>query len=279
MKFFSELFKAIGNCFRGVSLLFEKGLWHYLIYPVLVWLVIWLGSIWLFAGLAQNIASWINDGLNVNGIPDSGSWLSFAKPFLTGYFSFIISWLLKLVFWMVSGTFMKYLLLILLSPLFSLLSESVEEKLTGKHYPFSFLQLMKDVLRGIGITLRNMFLEYLCIAFCFALTLIFPPLVVVTVPFLLFVSWFYAGFTMLDYNFERHRMSIAQSAAFTRKHRGTAIGIGMVYAFFMMLPLFVGLFFGPILAVIGATLCFLDIQQLNPASTSKTSTPINPEQI
>lgn len=125
MKFFSELFKAIGNCFRGVSLLFEKGLWHYLIYPVLVWLVIWLGSIWLFAGLAQYIASWINDGLNVNGIPDSGSWLSFAKPFLTGYFSFIISWLLKLVFWMVSGTFMKYLLLILLSPLLPLVGKVV----------------------------------------------------------------------------------------------------------------------------------------------------------
>lgn len=273
MNFFSELFKAIGNCFKGITLLFENRLWHYLLYPVLLWLLVWGGSIWLFAKLAEHVTAWINGQLDVNSIPESGSWLSFAKPFLTGYFSTILGWILKLVFWMVSGTFIKYVLLILLSPLFSLLSESVEEKLSGKTFPFSGAQLMKDILRGIGISLRNMFLEYLFIAVCFVLTILVPPLALVTVPFLLFVSWYYIGFTMLDYNFERHRMGISQSAAFTRSHKGTAIGIGMVYSFFMLLPFFIGLFFGPVIAVVGATLCFMELKQANPSNPA-SSTPV-----
>lgn len=275
MKFFNELFRAIGNCFRGIPLLFEKGLWPYLLYPILVWLLVWLGSIWLFAKLAEHIAAWVNSELDVNSIPESGSWLSFAKPFLTGYFSLILGWILKFAFWMVSGTFMKYVLLILLSPLFSLLSESIEEKLTGKKYPFNGIQLLKDIFRGIGVSLRNMFLEYLFIAACFVVTLFFPPLVILTAPFLLLVSWYYIGFTMLDYNFERHRMSISQSAAFTREHKGTAIGIGIIYAFFMMLPFLIGIFFGPVLAVAGATLCFLEIRQLIPADPALPKS--NPE--
>lgn len=266
MNFFQGLFRAIANCFKGFALLFDKGLWPYLFYPVIMWILILFGSIWLFSALASEITGYINEQIDADSIPDSGSWLSFAKPFLTGYFSYIIHILIKIIFWSISGTFVKYVLLILLSPLFSLLSESVEEKLTGKAFPFSASQLLKDIFRGIAISLRNMFLEYFFIALCFLVTLFVPPLVIITVPFLCIVSWYYIGFTMLDYNFERHKMSISQSASFTRKNKGTAIGIGIVYALFMLLPFYVGLFFGPILAVVGATLSFLDIKN-NQTST------------
>lgn len=261
MNFFEGFFKAIGNCFKGFGLIFEKGLWPYLFYPLILWLVMWIGSIWLFAGIATQIAEYLNEQLSFNDIPDSGSWLSFAKPFLTGYFSFIIAWILKILFWFISSTFSKYLILIFLSPLFALLSESAEEKINGSNYPFNFKQLIKDIFRGIGISLRNMLLEYFFIGICFSITLVFPPLAIITGPFLLFVSWYYVGFTMLDYNFERHKMSISDSVKFTRKNKGLACGIGLVYSFFMILPAFIGMMFGPVLAVVGATVCFLKIKE------------------
>lgn len=260
MNFFEGFFKAIGNCFKGLGLIFEKGLWPYLFYPLILWLLMWVGSIWLFAGLASQFAEYLNEQLSFNDIPDSGSWLSFAKPFLTGYFSFIIAWILKILFWFISSTFSKYLVLIFLSPLFALLSESAEEKINGSNYPFKFKQLIIDIFRGIGISLRNMLFEYLFIGLCFAVTLVFPPLAIVTGPLLLFVSWYFVGFTMLDYNFERHKMSISDSIKFTRKNKGLACGIGLVYAFFMILPAFIGMMFGPILAVVGATVSFLEIK-------------------
>lgn len=261
MNFFTGFLKAITNSFKGFGLLFEKGLWPYLFYPVLVWFLMWMGSIWLFSEIATTVSEYFSQQLNFKEIPDSGSWLSFAKPFLTGYFSFILTWIFKILFWLISSTFSKYIVLIFLSPLFSLLSEAVEEKVNSKKYSFKLYQLLKDIGRGILISIRNMMLEYLLITLCFIITLIFPPLVIVSVPFLIVVSWYFLGFTMLDYNFERHKMSISKSLKFTRKNRGLACGIGMIYSIFMLLPLFLGLMFGPVLAVVGATICFLEIKQ------------------
>lgn len=106
------------------------------------------------------------------------------------------------------------------------------------------------------ISLRNMFLEYFFIITGFTITLLFPPLVIVTGPLLMIISWYFIGFTMLDYNFERHKMTISESVKFTRKNIGLACGIGLVYTVFMWLPFFIGLMFGPALAVVGATISF-----------------------
>jgi CysZ protein len=261
MNFFKGFFNAIANSLKGFELLFKKGLWPYLFYPILVWILMWLGSIWLFSNIATQLAEYFNQLLNFKAIPNSGSWLSFAKPFLNGYFTVILSWILKILFWFISNTFSKYMVLIFLSPLFALLSESVEEKINGKNYPFNFAQFIYDVGRGIFISIRNMFLEYFFIALSFVITLIFPPLIIVTGPLLLIVSWYFIGFTMLDYNFERHKMTITDCVKFTRKNIGLACGVGMVFSVFMMLPFFIGLMFGPYLAVVGATISFLQIQK------------------
>lgn len=262
MSFFSEFFKAISNCFKGFTLLFEKGLWPYIFYPLILWFLMWIGSIWLFSNIAIQISDYISRQLNFNEIPDTGSLLSFAKPFLTGYFSFLLVWILKILFWFISSTFIKYITLIFLSPLFALLSESMEEKLTGTKYPFQTTQFMKDIGRGIVMSIRNMIFEYFFITLCFILTLLFPPAIILTGPFLVLVSWYFIGFTMFDYNFERHKMGVSQSIKSARKHKGMICGIGMIYSLFMILPLFIGLMFGPVLAVVGATLCFLELKRI-----------------
>jgi CysZ protein len=261
MNFFKDLFKAIANCFKGFNLIFQKGLWPYIFYPLIVWLVMWIASIWLFTHLAETIANYFTDKLNFQDIPDKGGWLSFAKPFLTGYGNDIMTWIFRLLFWLVSGTFSKYMTLIFLSPLFAMLSEATEEKITGKKYEFNTAQFIKDVLRGIAISLRNMLFEYFFMALCFLITLFFPPLFFIVTPLMFLISWYFTGFTMFDYNFERHQMNISQSVKFIRKHTGLAIGVGMIYSLFMLLPLFLGLMFGPVLAVIGSCISFLELKQ------------------
>lgn len=266
MKFLSDFFKAIGNCFKGFSVIFEKGLWPYLFYPVLVKILLLIAMFVGFASLADFITHWVNQKLAIDSIPESGHWLSWARSFLTGYFSIIVRWVFKIIFWFISGTISKYILLIILSPLFALLSEKTEEKLTGNKFPFSILQLLKDVLRGILISLRNMLLEFLIILLCFVLNIIFPVSAIVTFPFLLFVSWYYYGFSMLDYSCERYKYGISASLRFIRSNKGYACGIGLVYWFFISLPTvigdFIGIMFGPTLAVVGATASFLALVNL-----------------
>ena len=100
MSFFERFYKAIANSFKGISVIFEKGLWPYLFYPLILWLIMWGFSIWIFAEVSKQIAELINEKLSLKEIPDTGAMLSFAKPFLTGYFSVIIAWILKLIFYM-----------------------------------------------------------------------------------------------------------------------------------------------------------------------------------
>jgi CysZ protein len=100
-------------------------------------------------------------------------------------------------------------------------------------------------------------------ALSFVVTIFFPPLIVVTAPLLLFISWYFVGFTMLDYNFERHKMSISQSIHFARENKGIACGIGAIYYFLMLLPSFIGMIFAPVIAVVGASICFLQIKNEN----------------
>lgn len=270
MNFFKEFFKAIRNSIKGLGLIFEKGLWLYLFYPLLVWLLMWALSTCAFFSLAESVSGWLKEKLSITNIPESGSWLSFTKPFLTSYFSFIIAGIMKVLLWFVSSTFLKYMTLIFLSPLFSLLSERLDEKITGKTFSFSGIQLCKDIMRGIGMSIRNMLFEYFFIATCFIITLVFPPLAIVTAPLLLFTSWYFIGFTMLDYNFERYKMTISQSVQFIRTHKGLACGIGAVYSFFMLLPAFVGIMFGPALAVAAATTCFIEMTRKNTSPTYLT---------
>jgi CysZ protein len=265
MKFFSDFFKAIGNCFKAFSILFEKGLWPYMFLFLFVWILLWVLSIYGLFILAEDLATELSAQLNLDSIPVNGHWLSFARPYLTGSFTFLVNIIVKFLFWFVSSTFLKYILLMILSPVFSLLSESTDEKLSGNKYPFNFIQLLKDILRGITINLRNMLLEYFFIFFCFIISLIFPPLFIVTTPFLLFLSWYYIGFSLLDYSCERHKYGVSQSIQFIKKNRGTACGIGLVYSFFMALPFIpgsiIGIMFGPSIGIVGSTISFLEINK------------------
>ncbi|MBI2722665.1 MAG: EI24 domain-containing protein [Bacteroidetes bacterium] len=246
-------------------MLFEKDLWPYMFIPLILWVLLWVASIYGLFILAGGLSEWLSHYVNAESIPENGHWLSWARPFLVTKISFLIGIVLKVLFWFLSGTFIKYFLLMLLSPVFALLSESAEEKLSGRKFPFSFIQLIKDVIRGIGISLRNMLLEYFFMFACFLLTLIFPPLVIITTPFVLFLGWYYVGFTLLDYNSERHKFKIAESTQFIKQNKGYACGIGFVYSFFLALPFLagsiIGMMFGPALAVVGGTISFLQIRE------------------
>ncbi|HYC29943.1 MAG TPA: EI24 domain-containing protein, partial [Chitinophagaceae bacterium] len=226
--------------------------------------LIWGLSLFGIFSLAGLLTTKLASYLDPESISKSNPWLGDALPYLLTTFTILVKLLLHLLLWMVSGTLVKYIVLICLSPLFALLSEKADTRLTGREFPFSLGQLLLDIGRGILISFRNMFLEYLAIFVCFIASLFFPPLAVVTVPLTFLASWYFTGFTLLDYNCERYRFGISQSVQFMKNNRGIACGIGCVYSLFMILPgpfSVIGLMLGPAICVIGATRAFLEINR------------------
>lgn len=155
--------------------------------------------------------------------------------------------------------FSKYIVLILLSPLFAILSEKVEELQTGKTYPFDLEQFIKDVFRGIFIALRNFAVEMVFIAGFGFLGLLTPALVPIYSVLLIGVSAYYFGFSTMDYTFERRRMNIKQSVKAVRDLRGFTLGIGCMYWLVDTIPV-LGITIGPINAVIGSSTGILAIE-------------------
>jgi len=142
--------------------------------------------------------------------------------------------------------FTKYLVVILLSPLLTHLSERTERILTGNVYTFDFNQFVRDVKRALRITFRNLLWHY-ALVMCMVLVVLAVwreykdwPISILT----LVVGFYYYGFSFVDYINERRKLTVDQSIQFMRKHRGLAVSIGAGYSLLILLPLNTDVVFG-----------------------------------
>lgn len=112
--------------------------------------------------------------------------------------------------------FALYIVVVLLAPILSILSEKIEELITGNKYPFDLKQLLHDVRRGLKIALRNIMWEYFFIVLVLGLASFFDgtlrAALIFSIP-MIFGFYFY-GFSFLDYINERRRLNIQQSVYF-----------------------------------------------------------------
>jgi CysZ protein len=142
--------------------------------------------------------------------------------------------------------FTKYLVVILLSPMLTYLSERTEKILTGNTYSFDFQQFVSDVKRALRITFRNLLWHYVLVM-CVVLIALIGWQEYKEVPisiFTLVIGFYYYGFSFVDYINERRKLSVNESILFMRKHRGLALSIGAGYSMLMLLPLNTDVVFG-----------------------------------
>ncbi len=248
-----EIIIAVQSYFEAHRFIVKHRLWKWILIPGIIYCLLfctgmyffWKSSNWVIMELLETtgIGRWMN-------ALDS-SWLK-----LLFIFGQVI---LKLVLMLFYFSLFKYLFLILGSPLFAYLSEKTEAIMQGKDFPFSLPQLLTDIVRGIRLALRNTLWQTVYVISILLLSFIpvagwFTPLIA------LMVECYYLGFSMLDYSCERRQFSPAESIAFINRHRGLAIGNGLVF-YLMHLIFVVGWLLAPSYAVIAATISFHKTQK------------------
>lgn len=128
-----------------------------------------------------------------------------------------------------------FVLLILLSPVLAYVSETVDEHITGRKFPFVFSSFVKDIFRGIRVALRNLLVEVGNSILSMVVGLI--PMVGFFVPiYLFFLASYFYGFSFMDYTFERRSIGVRQSVLLARKNKGAAIGLGSMYMLLTTIP-------------------------------------------
>jgi CysZ protein len=243
-----DIIIAIQSYLAAHRFIVKHRLWKWIFIPGILYAILFCAGIYLF---------WISSGqaidsfLSFSGLKNwmdklEESWLKFL--FIFGQ---VILQLVLLLFYF---SLFKYLFLIIGSPLFAYLSEKTEAIMEGRDFPVSFSQLLKDIVRGVKLALRNTLWQTLYTLSILILSLIpfvgwFTPLIA------LIIECYFLGFAMLDYSCERNKLSATQSIEFIGKHKGLAIGNGIVF-YLMHMVIFVGWVLAPSYAVIAATISF-----------------------
>ncbi len=253
MAFFSDFGKGVSYHLKAFQFIAKNGLWIYFLYPIVIMLILGIFGFWSTFALGGKMADQV---ISMIGLSNSHEgWLAV----LFGILRFIIGLLLKVILFFIFSSFLKFIVLIVCSPIMALLSERIDEIKSGKRYPFRFGQFLHDIFRGIRVTFRNMFFEYGILLLCMIIGWI-PLVGWIIVPFIYLIGWYFLGFNMMDYSYERRKLKISEGAKFTRKHKGIAIGNGMMFSFLLMIP-FLGITLAPILSVVAATLATIDTME------------------
>ena len=250
MQFFTDFGKGISFHIKAFQFIAKHGLWFYFLYPIIILVILAFFGFWSTFALGSELADYVLSLINLSD-PGDG-WQHWASLIL----GFIIGLILKVLLFFVFSSFLKFFVLIFCSPIMALLSERIDEINSGVTYPFNLKQFLHDIFRGILVTFRNMFFE-LAIVIASLIIGWIPIIGFIVVPFLWIIGWYFLGFNMMDYTYERRKLTISQGAKFTRKHKGIAVGNGMIFSFLLWIP-FLGIVLAPVLSVVAATLATID---------------------
>lgn len=219
-----NIFKGIKAYAGAFELISKLKLWNYFVIPILISVVTAIAIGLSAYAFSDNIGRFI-----------SSIWVwEWGKETFTTI-SEIFGGLIIIVLGLV---LYKHIIMALSAPFMSPVSEKIEmhllgetSKLHGQHRNTSF---QEQLWRGIKINVRNLFMELWLTVIVLIISLI-PVIGWFTSLLLFFIQAYYAGFGNMDYTLERH-FKYNASIAFVKKNRGLAIGNGIVFMLFLLIP-------------------------------------------
>lgn len=221
-------------------------LWPYMILPGLMSFVFFIGLV----GIGNLYFSDIATRIYQDYFPEFLKWdllliatklLFWTILFLTGYILY------------------QPVVLTLFSPVLGYLSEVTEKRVHGNASgPFQLRQFLKDTLRGVALSLRN--LIRMIVFILLAWLMIFIPIAGagVSAALIFLIQAYFNGFALTDYTLERKQYSVKERIRFAKEHRARVTGIGIGFMLVLFVPV-LGWFIAPAYGTVAATLSTLAV--------------------
>jgi CysZ protein len=241
-----EIIIAFQSYIKAHQFIRKHNLWRWILIPGIIYMLLFVTGMYFFITSSNGAVNYASKLIGIE------SWLQQQRNALLNFLFMMGGIMVRLLLLLFYFSLFKFLFLIIGSPVFAYLSEKTEAILEGKDFPFSIKQLAKDIVRGVRIALRNSLWQTVYIIFLVLLS--FIPVAGWIVPVItVLIECYYYGFSMLDYSCERHKLSASASIAYIGKHKGLAIGNGIVFYLMHIIPV-MGWMLAPAYAVIAATL-------------------------
>jgi CysZ protein len=241
-----EIVIAIQSYFDAHQFIRKHNLWKWILIPGIIYTLLFMAGMYFFWNSSDSAVTWLSKSIGLE------TWLQHQTNMFLNFLFLMAGIMLRLILVFFYFSLFKYLFLIIGSPVFAYLSEKTSSIIEGREFPFSFNQLMKDAARGIRLALRNTAWQTLYAVSLILLSLV--PLAGWITPLIaLFVECYYYGFSMMDYSCERNNLSSSESIDFISRHKGLAIGNGLIF-YLMHGLVIIGWVLAPAYAVVAATL-------------------------
>ncbi len=149
----------------------------------------------------------------------------------------------------------KFLVLVCLSPFNCLLSEKLDNHITGSTFSGGILRIIKDIFRTILIVICALTMEYIFMAIWWIFSLILPIDFLTPIVYFL-ISAFFIGFAFYDLNLERYSFGIFSSWKFAFAHPFSLFISGALFTLLYWIPI-AGIVLAPVLITMIATFVFI----------------------
>ncbi len=234
---------------RALSFMLRNKLVWYFVFPLIFNILLLLVGFYSVASLGDSLITTLSEWTNID------EWNFWGAGFAIGLINGLICFVIRLLFFIIYAYIGGYIIIVLMSPVFALLSEQTERIITSTSQSFDFTQFIKDIIRGVLLAVRNLTIEMFFTIILFIIS--FIPIVGLFATLALFlVSAYFYGFSFLDYTLERRRFKIQSSIRFINQNKGLAIGNGFVFSLVLLIP-YIGVMlagFISVISVVAATL-------------------------
>ncbi len=239
----------IGRMMHGV-LSYRDGLAHMARYPLLKFLVLsGLCTAILAGGLAWFMGNWAAD-LAIR-LTDYWPW-EWGQTWVDRIGS-TLAVILQLI---LLSYIMRYIVLAVLSPIMSWMSQNIERQKTGLDVRGG-KGFIHEMLRGLSVAVRNFFKEILLTLVLLLVGAMLPFLSWLTPVLIFLLQAYYAGFGNMDFTLERY-MDRHETTSFVSRHRFEAMGNGAVFLLILFIPV-VGMVLAPFFGTLSSTLMTLSL--------------------
>lgn len=221
----------------------SKGkIWMYILPSLIVAAI--FGGIFLFFHQ-------VSESANVaNGIPWIGEYVTAGIQKTVGFFVWIVD------------QFYMFSILTLLSPINCLLSEKVDNEVTGAKFDGGIIRIMTDLGRAILILIFTMLLYFL-VAGCWAMIAWILGFHLLDPIIYFLITAFFLGFSFYDFNLERYGIGFFGTVEFGFSKMAYMFITGAIYTIIYALPI-VGLLLAPFLVTVFSTVVYLKMNNKIP---------------
>lgn len=217
------VFKGCAAYFEAYETISCLKLWKFFAIPMLISLVVFLLIVFVSYAFSDAIVSYI---------ASFWTWDFGKETFNT--ISRVFSGLLIVLIGFIT---FKHIVMALSAPFMGPISKKIEDDFRGVVSQVKTTSFWGLLRRGIKISSRNLFRELL-LSIPILLLGFIPVIGLFSAILLFLMQAYFAGFGNMDYTLERY-FSYQKSILFVKKNRGVAIGNGLVFMLFLLIP-FIG---------------------------------------